>query len=82
MIAERSHEPVARYLPRLGSGDSGRARPSAAMASSSARGIVAIRCARSSSRDLSARAARRHIPSANNATASQATEMTMITVVP
>ena len=81
-IAHRRHEPVARYLPCGGTADSCRAGRSAVTTSSSARRLAVIRSASSSSRDLSACAARRHIANTSNATASQATEMTMISVVP
>ena len=81
-IAHRRHEPVARYLPCGGTADSCRAGRSAVTTSSSARRLAAIRSASSSSRDLSACAARRHIAITSNATASQTPEMTMISVVP
>ena len=81
-IAHRPHEPVARYLPCGGTADSCRAGRSAVTTSSSARRLAVIRSASSSSRDLSACAARRHIANTSNTTASQATEMRMISVVP
>ena len=81
MTAPPGHEPVARNLLRRGSSDTGCAGRFAETASLSAWSPVAIRSASSSSRDLSARAARRHIANANSATATQATEMRMIRVV-